>query len=196
MLLRPPSRPYNRRQEPLRVLDSLEANATCSRMQDDRATRAQPRTFERHVRCAPRHGQCARLLKGQTVRPASQKLRVRDGDACERRIREAKCIIRRIVHHTCRVAAWRAGVTRVLSEHVEHVAEVEADGTDVQQQLVSADWREGRLRLHKQAAECAASVKLQPCIMARELWRICEAWHSGRVRTQQNLRLRERRIVI
>ena len=67
--------------------------------------------------------------------------RVRDGDACERRIREAKCIIRRIVHHACRVAAWRAGVTRVLSEHVEHVAEVEADGTDVQQQLVSADWR-------------------------------------------------------
>ena len=63
----------------------------------------------------------------------------------------------RVEHDAATVAARRPRVARVLAQHVQHVAEVEADGAHVQLDLCGAEWRgERRLRLQLQAADRAA----------------------------------------
>ena len=66
-----------------------------------------------------------------------------------------------LTHHARRVATRRAGVARILAEHVEHVAEVEADGAHVQEHLRVAQWREGGQQLEEEAADGATRVEVQ-----------------------------------
>jgi hypothetical protein len=69
----------------------------------------------------------------------------------------------RLDHRARDIATWRAGVPRVLAEHVEDVTEVEADGAHTQRHLASAGWRcKGGLRLDEEVADRASAVKVQP----------------------------------
>ena len=144
VFVRPPCRADGRSTQPPHVFDSLEPHATRCRMHNDRAACVQPGALDGGVRRRPRHGQRARLLKGQRRGLTGKKGRSRNRHACEWRVAEAECRAQRrrpLVNNTRRVTTGRPRVAWVLAEHVEYVSKVEADGAYVQEHLGVAQRR-------------------------------------------------------
>ena len=69
---------------------------------------------------------------------------------------------RSLGHHTRSIATRWAGIARVLAQHVEDVAKVEANSTHAQQQLGIAKRRSSRLRFEEEVADQTTGVEVQP----------------------------------
>ena len=94
-------------------------------------------------------------------------------------------------HHACRVATRRPWVARILAQHVEHVAEVEADSTHAQERFRVARRRDRRLRLKEEVTDSTAGVEVQPHEAVQGRRRCPQAWYVGGALSQRGLRLVE-----
>ena len=162
--MRPPCRAHHASVQPLRVLDCLESDTTGRGLHYHRVTRIPPSALDSHVDRAPCDGQRARLLEGECCRLVSNKERSCNGHTCQRSVGKAKDCKRTqqgIAHDARSVAARWSWVARILAEHVEHIAKVEANGTHAQQHLGATEWRERRLWLKEEVADRASRVQVQ-----------------------------------
>ena len=116
------------------------------------------------MRRSPRHGQRTRLRERQCHRLPRKKRPFHSCQARKWRVADAEGALRRKAfgNYARSVSARRAWVTRVFSEHVEHVTEVQAHRTHTEQYFVISDCKDGGLRLEKEIADRTSGMKVQP----------------------------------
>ena len=167
--MRSTSAPDARRQQPLPILDRLEAHAPGGGLHDDGVMGAESGSLKSAMCSTPCDGQRARLLKGERWWLRRKQERDRTRYARQRCVTDSKHSVANHVrtrgvdlgYRARSIATRRARVARVFTKYIKNVTEVKADCAHAQQHFIGFRGAKRRLSLEKEVTDCPTRVEVQ-----------------------------------